>query len=683
MKFRLILALLAVCLPTAVYTQPPVQKLDSAIVRAKRRIMEGNRVIFTPKQAAATISAVGEPDILRHITVLPGVAQGLEGTLGLFVRGSDNTANLIEFNGVPMNSSAHLLGLFSSFPTEMVQETEFSTGGIDVRQGDMASSVVRITPKRALDQQQGGHVSVSPYLVGVSWQRHVSEKTGYSVAIRQSLLPQVGQFLLSAHTETEGTGLSGYLGDGLILTDWKPSDRDRADLMAYWSVDTYQISPESASVRFTTDMLALKAGWQRKLSSNRTWYAKAYLSRAHSGHRQKNKGHTLELTNTRTDASLEGLVEWRSSSGDTYTLGGNYTASFFHPADRGTEPCHLVSAFADWKRRTDTWNWMFGIRSSLALTGNGISPGIDLRAKVDYRLNVHWTLEATFDRLTQYHHTLEGLPTGWNVNIMIPASSDFPAEVTNQGYCGISYRGNLGPFQFQALSGAFLRGMSGLVCYQTTSNLLFVKNASWEESTETGTGRSYGLESYLSVMARRLEASVSYTLSKSDREFPTVNHGKTFPFLYDRRHILNTQFQLLVREKQSKRGHKRQQHFTSAFTWYSGTAVTLPVSQYQGADLPYWSGRQSGWHLSHQAIVLSYSRIEMSEKNSFRLPDYLRWDIAWNWTFHRPKTVHELSLSVYNVTNRHNVFAIYNDNGRWRQVSLLPILPAFRWSMSF
>jgi hypothetical protein len=326
---------------------------------------------------------------------------------------------------------------------------------------------------------------------------------------------------------------------------------------------------------------------------------------------------------------------------------------------------------------------MFGIRSSLALTGNGISPGIDLRAKVDYRLNVHWTLEATFDRLTQYHHTLEGLPTGWNVNIMIPASSDFPAEVTNQGYCGISYRGNLGPFQFQVLSGAFLRGMSGLVCYQTTSNLLFVKNASWEESTETGTGRSYGLESYLSVMARRLEASVSYTLSKSDREFPTVNHGKTFPFLYDRRHILNTQFQLLVREKQSKRGHKRQQHFTSAFTWYSGTAVTLPVSQYQGADLPYWSGRQSGWHLSHQAIVLSYSRIEMSEKNSFRLPDYLRWDIAWNWTFYRPKTVHELSLSVYNVTNRHNIFAIYNDNGRWRQVSLLPILPAFRWSMSF
>ena len=480
--------------------------------------MEGNRVIFTPKQAAATISAVGEPDILRHITVLPGVAQGLEGTLGLFVRGSDNTANLIEFNGVPMNSSAHLLGLFSSFPTEMVQETEFSTGGIDVRQGDMASSVVRITPKRALDQQQGGHVSVSPYLVGVSWQRHVSEKTGYSVAIRQSLLPQVGRFLLSAHTETEGTGLSGYLGDGLILTDWKPSDRDRADLMAYWSVDTYQISPESASVRFTTDMLALKAGWQRKLSSNRTWYAKAYLSRAHSGHRQKNKGHTLELTNTRTDASLEGLVEWRSSSGDTYTLGGNYTASFFHPADRGTEPCHLVSAFADWKRRTDTWNWMFGIRSSLALTGNGISPGIDLRAKVDYRLNVHWTLEATFDRLTQYHHTLEGLPTGWNVNIMIPASSDFPAEVTNQGYCGISYRGNLGPFQFQALSGAFLRGMSGLVCYQTTSNLLFVKNASWEESTDIGKGRSYGLETFAMLTGRRLEASVAYTLSKAERK---------------------------------------------------------------------------------------------------------------------------------------------------------------------
>ena len=266
---------------------------------------------------------------------------------------------------------------------------------------------------------------------------------------------------------------------------------------------------------------------------------------------------------------------------------------------------------------------------------------------------------------------------------MIPASSDFPAEVTNQGYCGISYRGNLGPFQFQALSGAFLRGMSGLVCYQTTSNLLFVKNASWEESTDIGKGRSYGLETFAMLTGRRLEASVAYTLSKAERTFPLLNGGQSFPFLYDRRHILNSQLQLQVRDRTGKRGHRRQQRFTASFTWYSGTAVTLPVSQYQGADLPYWSGRQGNWSFPRQFTVLTYSRLEMSSKNGFRLPDYLRGDIAWNWIFRRPKTNHELSLSVYNVTNRHNAFAIYNDDGRWRQVSLLPILPAFRWSMSF
>ena len=44
---------------------------------------------------------------------------------------------------------------------------------------------------------------------------------------------------------------------------------------------------------------------------------------------------------------------------------------------------------------------------------------------------------------------------------------------------------------------------------------------------------------------------------------------------------------------------------------------------------------------------------------------------------------HELGISIYNVLNRRNPYLIFHENGRWRQLSLLSIVPSVRWEIRF
>ena len=101
---------------------------------------KGSSYKYSALQAGSSISVIGEPDILRHISSLPGVSQGIESSLGLFVRGGNNGSNGLYFNDVPMYVSSHLMGMFSVFPADMVNEATFYMGGLPALKGNQSSS---------------------------------------------------------------------------------------------------------------------------------------------------------------------------------------------------------------------------------------------------------------------------------------------------------------------------------------------------------------------------------------------------------------------------------------------------------------------------------------------------------------------------------------------------------------
>ena len=109
------------------------------------------------------MSVIGEPDVLRQITTLPGVSSGVEGSLGLFVRGGNAGNSRVEYDGVPVYGTSHLLGLFSSFSPYMISITDFRTGGIEASSGDITSSLMRIKPKSGKLMFSSWNFSLSPY----------------------------------------------------------------------------------------------------------------------------------------------------------------------------------------------------------------------------------------------------------------------------------------------------------------------------------------------------------------------------------------------------------------------------------------------------------------------------------------------------------------------------------------
>ena len=91
-------------------------------------------------------------------------------------------------------------------------------------------------------------------------------------------------------------------------------------------------------------------------------------------------------------------------------------------------------------------------------------------------------------------------------------------------------------------------------------------------------------------------------------------------------------------------------------------------------------------------------RMEMvnhaDQRNAYRMPDYHRLDLGFNYHKKKGKTERIWSFGAYNTYNRKNAFMLYEsyEDGFWgegepqkviKQLSLLPILPYVRWSIKF
>ena len=91
-----------------------------------------------------SFAILSSPDVLKTLQQLPGVASGTELLSGMYVRGGDGADNLYLMDGVPMYQVTHLLGLFSSFNSDVVESVDFYKSGFPARYGGRMSSVVDV-----------------------------------------------------------------------------------------------------------------------------------------------------------------------------------------------------------------------------------------------------------------------------------------------------------------------------------------------------------------------------------------------------------------------------------------------------------------------------------------------------------------------------------------------------------
>lgn len=680
-------------------------QLDSAKITADRPVRRGNGTLYLPKQIKGTVTTLGEPDIIRYISGLAGVSTGMEGTLGLFVRGANTGGNRVELNGVPLSSYSHMLGLISSISPEAVSETMFSPGGISADHGDVSSSLIEMHTKRATQVQPFTSLSVSPYLVSVAHSGRSKDcRSGLLVSGRASAMPYLigkGLGLVNTPSDVSIAGVDGFLYDLTVQGDYVIKGRSRLDVMAYASQDRYVITTDLNRFRLEWWSASLKAGWEYDISPEATLYTKLYHIHTNSSQDQDylnsdgEENTSLCMSNIQQETDLSSRLHYRLSPDLGLDCGVELTRKRFAPAqsivstylensvEGVTYPSTILAGFVSLSYSIpDRMETTLGLRESASCVSGVWRSALDVRLKSDVYVARGFGFELTADKFTQFHHVLEGLPVGWALDIAIPSFDKYPEESTYQGYLGAFFNRKLAKGNVDACLGGFYRRMDNLVSYKSTANFFRITDATWDQEVAVGSGRSYGAEFSASYTSRRVNATLAYTLSRTTRHFDEINDGEDFLFRYDRPHILNLNGDVLLGSRTNRKGKTISHKLSSTLAYSSGNLVTLPLSSYQGELLPFWNRKISGLYLSTLAQRLARTRYEYTTVNNVRMEDYLRLDIGYSIEKQKGTRVSSWTFSVFNVLNRHNPMLIYNNGNEYKSVSLLPIMPSVRWSCS-
>lgn len=289
----------------------------------------GNQFAYTPMEAASSISIIGEPDVVRHISSMPGVSQGMEGTLGLFVRGGNTGGNRIEFNQVPIHSFSHLLGLFSAFAPDIIEKTVFKPGGLPAGSGNLSSSLLQITPKLSTGRSLNAKFTLSPYMTGGYLSLPIRKDTlSVQLSARTSFLP----YIISKLEDGEGE-IKAHVLDVTAIVDWRLNQRQRMDAMVYISSDYFDFKDSEVQSKQEWGSKAFKLGWH--MQTNPRWYSSvwAYYNHTYASQQQINfdtyandeeKTSDLRLGTTLNEFALNAKTNYQLSTNFNLSGGMEY-----------------------------------------------------------------------------------------------------------------------------------------------------------------------------------------------------------------------------------------------------------------------------------------------------------------------------------------------------------------------
>lgn len=136
----------------------------------------------------------GFEDVIRALSVLPGVAQTSAGRNDLVVRGGAPSENLYIVDGFVVPNINHFGtqgatgGPISYINLDFVRETTFSTGGFSTLYGDKLSSVLSIDLRNGRKDKLGGKATISASQFGFNAEGPIGEKGNFLFSARRSYL---------------------------------------------------------------------------------------------------------------------------------------------------------------------------------------------------------------------------------------------------------------------------------------------------------------------------------------------------------------------------------------------------------------------------------------------------------------------------------------------------------------
>ncbi len=230
---------------------PAVVQTEGMIVRPDYFPQTAEAQISSNSQSSEEIRRLpgGFEDVVRAVSILPGVAQAEPGRNDLVVRGGAPSENLFLVDNLEVPNINHFGtqgatgGPLSIVNLDFVSGTTFSTGGFGARYGDKLSSVLALELREGRRDRPGGKATISASQFGLNLEGPIARDGSYIVSARRSYLdlifkaagfsfvPEYWDFLMKADYRIDRKNRVSLLGIGAInqIRQFNDDDEDRFD----------------------------------------------------------------------------------------------------------------------------------------------------------------------------------------------------------------------------------------------------------------------------------------------------------------------------------------------------------------------------------------------------------------------------------------------------------------------
>jgi len=195
----------------------------------------------------------GLEDVVRAISILPGVAQVQNGRNDLIVRGGAPSENLFVIDNIEVSNINHFGtqgasgGPLSYINLDFVNETTFKTGGFGAKYGDKLSSVLAIELKDGREDQLGGKATISASQFGLNLEGPTNENGSFLFSARRSYL----DFIFKA----AGFGFVPEYWDFLGKVNYKLSPKDQVNVLGVVALDNVKLFNDTDDKKYSNSRI--------------------------------------------------------------------------------------------------------------------------------------------------------------------------------------------------------------------------------------------------------------------------------------------------------------------------------------------------------------------------------------------------------------------------------------------
>lgn len=650
---------------------------------------------------------LGEVDVIKSITLLPGVTNAGEGSSGFNVRGGAADQNLILLDEATIFNSSHLFGFFSVFNPDAIKDIKLYKGGIPAKYGGRVSSVLDIYQKEGNSSEfhmNGG--------IGLISSRLLAEGP---------IKKDKGSFLLGGRSSYAHLFLPlfdldnvAYFYDLNTKLSYRLNDNNSIYLSGYFGRDVFELAD---SFENTYGNTVVNFRWNHlfsdKLFSN--------LSLIYSDYYYGLKLDFVEFDWESGIRNFNLKYDFKHYISNNFKLeyGLNSIYYKFNPGEinpttesSGINPFKLIDKYAfenaiylDAEHRlSDKLSVSYGARLStfhrlgqdelnvyennnpvifnedLGVYEKADPTGVETfdrsdviesfaniepRVALAYQLNEYSSLKASYNRMSQYLHLLSNTNSPTPLDVWTPSGKYIKPQLLDQVALGYFRTFNDNTYSLEVEG--FYKTIQNRIDYIDGADL--IANNAIEQVILNGEARAYGLEVLLRKNEGKLKGWLAYTLSKSEQRTPGrtsvetgINNGDWYFTPFDKTHDISLTASYELNKKWS---------FSSNFLFQTGQPATFPNGQYEFNGI----------------IIPSYEA-----RNSSRLPAYHRLDLAVNYN-PKPESDKRFKgqwvFGIYNVYNRRNAANISFRENRMSgsneavRLAIFGIVPSVSYNFKF